>query len=56
MISAIQDLKATLFNINKLNEKQIAATELGISVVRFDNAIKPSRGCQKLRKITIKSI
>ena len=35
------EIVKTLFNINKLNEKQIAATELGISVVRFDDAIKP---------------
>ena len=35
------EIVKTLFNINKLNEKQIAATELGISVVRFDDSIKP---------------
>ena len=42
----------TLFNINKLNENQIAATDLGISVVRFDNSIKAEKSdVQNLQKI-----
>ena len=46
------EIVKTLFNINKLNEKQIAATDLGISVVRFDNAIKAEKSdVQNLQKI-----
>ena len=32
----------TLFGINKIGEKQIAVTDLGISVVRFDKVSQPS--------------
>jgi len=46
------EIVKTLFNINNLNEKQIAATDLGISVVRFDNAIKAEKSdVQNLQKI-----
>ncbi len=42
----------TLFKINKLNENQISATDLGISVVRFDNSIKAEKSdVQNLQKI-----
>ena len=39
-------------SINQLNENQIAVTDLGISVVRFDNAIKAEkRDIQNLQKV-----
>ena len=48
------EIVKTLFNINKLNEKQIAATELGISVVRFDDAIKPeAEDIENLEKLLL---
>ena len=48
------EIVKTLFNINNLNEKQIAATELGISVVRFDDAINPEvEDIENLKKLLL---
>ena len=47
-----KEIIKTLFNIDKINEKQITATELGIAVVKFDNAIKAEKSdVQNLQKI-----